>query len=207
MTDLFGIMSQLVDRSGKILVPGIYDTVDPVTDEEMASYGPIDFDVEGYRKDIGTNALLKTDKAELLMNRWRNPTLSLHGIEGAYSDPGAKTVIPRQVIGKFSLRLVPSQTPEQIEKCVTEYINKLHADSGSKNELELSMGHGGRPWVADITDPNFRAGHKAIKSVFGVDPDYTREGGSIPVTLTFQEATGKNVMLLPMGKFFQSRDK
>lgn len=35
--------------------------------------------------------------------------------------------------------------------------------------------------------------------VFGVDPDLTREGGSIPVTLTFQEATGKNVMLLPIG--------
>lgn len=35
--------------------------------------------------------------------------------------------------------------------------------------------------------------------VFGVEPDLTREGGSIPVTLTFQEATGKNVMLLPVG--------
>jgi len=35
--------------------------------------------------------------------------------------------------------------------------------------------------------------------VFGVEPDLTREGGSIPVTLTFQEATGKNVILLPMG--------
>ncbi len=36
-------------------------------------------------------------------------------------------------------------------------------------------------------------------SVHNVEPDMTREGGSIPVTLTFQEATGKNVMLLPMG--------
>lgn len=35
--------------------------------------------------------------------------------------------------------------------------------------------------------------------VFGVEPDLTREGGSIPVTLTFQEATGQNVMLLPVG--------
>lgn len=35
--------------------------------------------------------------------------------------------------------------------------------------------------------------------VFGVEPDLTREGGSIPVTLTFQEATGRNVMLLPVG--------
>lgn len=36
-------------------------------------------------------------------------------------------------------------------------------------------------------------------AVFGVEPDLTREGGSIPVTLTFQEATGRNVMLLPVG--------
>jgi hypothetical protein len=35
--------------------------------------------------------------------------------------------------------------------------------------------------------------------VFGIEPDLTREGGSIPVTLTFQEATGKTVLLLPIG--------
>lgn len=39
----------------------------------------------------------------------------------------------------------------------------------------------------------------SFPTVFGVEPDLTREGGSIPVTLTFQEATGKNVMLLPVG--------
>jgi Cys-Gly metallodipeptidase DUG1 len=30
--------------------------------------------------------------------------------------------------------------------------------------------------------------------------NYTREGGSIPVALTFSEATGKSVMLLPLGQ-------
>ena len=43
------------------------------------------------------------------------------------------------------------------------------------------------------------AGAAAIKRVFGVDPDFTREGGSIPVTISFQEATGKDVLLLPIG--------
>lgn len=38
-----------------------------------------------------------------------------------------------------------------------------------------------------------------MKHVFNVEPDMTREGGSIPVTLTLQEATGKNVILLPIG--------
>ena len=40
------------------------------------------------------------------MGRMRNPSLSLHGIEGAFSGVGAKTVIPAHVMGKFSLRLV-----------------------------------------------------------------------------------------------------
>lgn len=199
MTDLISLMSQLVDRSGKILVPGVNDNVDPVTAEELQSYENIDFDMKEYQADVGCKALLKTDKAELLMNRWRFPTLSLHGIEGAYSDPGAKTVIPRKVIGKFSLRIVPSQTPDEIEQKVNKYIMDLHEKSGSTNEIEIEMGHGGLPWVADVKDPNFQAGRQAIKEVFNVEPDFTREGGSIPITLTFQEATKRNVMLLPMG--------
>lgn len=36
--------------------------------------------------------------------------------------------------------------------------------------------------------------------VYGVEPDLTRGGGSIPVTLIFQEVLGKNIMLLPIGK-------
>lgn len=53
------------------------------------------------------------------MHRWRYPSLSLHGIEGAFSDGGAKTVIPRKVIGKFSIRLVPDMDPKVVEKLVS----------------------------------------------------------------------------------------
>lgn len=61
------------------------------------------------------------------------------------------------------------------------------------------MFHGGKPWVSDPNNGNFTAGRRAVKTVFGVEPDLTREGGSIPVTLSFEEATGKDVLLLPMG--------
>ncbi len=36
--------------------------------------------------------------------------------------------------------------------------------------------------------------------MYGQLPDLTREGGSIPVTLTFAEALKANVLLLPMGR-------
>jgi Cys-Gly metallodipeptidase DUG1 len=57
-------------------------------------------------------------------------------------------------------------------------------------------------WVADVNNWNFLAASKATEAVHGVKPDLTREGGSIPVTLTFQEALQKSVLLLPMGTFY-----
>lgn len=46
-------------------------------------------------------------KEEILLHLWRYPSLSIHGIEGAFHEPGIKTVIPAKVIGKFSIRQVP----------------------------------------------------------------------------------------------------
>ena len=39
-----------------------------------------------------------------------------------------------------------------------------------------------------------------VQAVYGKSPDYTREGGSIPVAITFSELLKKNVLLLPMGR-------
>ncbi|NXN72185.1 CNDP2 dipeptidase, partial [Himantopus himantopus] len=199
MTDLITLMGSLVDKKGKILIPGVNEAVAPVTDEELALYEKIDFDLEEYAKDVGATKLLHDTKREILMRRWRYPSLSLHGIEGAFSASGAKTVIPRKVIGKFSIRLVPNMTPEEVTKHVEDYVNKKFAELQSPNKVKVYLGHGGKPWVSDFNHPHYMAGRRAMKTVFGVEPDLTREGGSIPVTLTFQEATGKNVMLLPVG--------
>jgi len=35
--------------------------------------------------------------------------------------------------------------------------------------------------------------------VYGLTPDLTREGGSIPITTMIEKATGMNVLLLPVG--------
>merc|ERR1719154_625773 len=85
-----------------------------------------------------------SDKAKTLMARWRYPSLSLHGIQGAFADAGAKTVIPRKVVGKFSIRIVPNQTPEIVEKVVVDYCNKVWAGRKSPNKMSASLFQGGR---------------------------------------------------------------
>ncbi|GAB1599912.1 cytosolic non-specific dipeptidase-like [Argonauta hians] len=198
MSDLIFLMNSLVDVKGKIMIPGIYDSVKPMTPEEDALYQGIDFDLEDYSTDIGCQKLLHSSKDEILKHRWRHPSLSLHGIEGAFSDAGAKTVIPRKVIGKFSIRIVPNQTPDEIVKLAKAHLEKSHKKRGSPNKLNVT-GSGGPAWISDFKHENYNAAKVACQKVYGMEPDMTREGGSIPVTLTLEEATNKNVLLLPMG--------
>lgn len=73
------------------------------------------------------------------MSRWRYPSLSLHGIEGAFAEPGAKTVIPKKVVGKFSIRIVPNQTPEKIEQLVTKYLNEKWCERKSSNNFKVVL--------------------------------------------------------------------
>ncbi|XP_050408340.1 cytosolic non-specific dipeptidase [Patella vulgata] len=198
MTDLIKLMGSLVDVNGRILVPGVYDTVKALTPEEKQLYEPIDFDPNDFKKDIGVEKLIHPTKTGTLMHLWRYPSLSLHGIEGAYHGSGLKTVIPKKVTGRFSIRLVSDQEPTEIDRLVREHVNRIQTDSGSPNPIKLTY-KSARPWVSDFQNPNYVAGRRAMRTVFGVEPDLTREGGSIPIALTFQEATGKNVMLLPVG--------
>jgi Cys-Gly metallodipeptidase DUG1 len=199
MTDLVKVMGTLVDSKGKILIPGLNELVAPLTAEEKSLYPDIAFTMENLYESLGSKNSIFESKEETLMARWRYPSLSLHGIEGAFSAPGAKTVIPAKVIGKFSIRTVPNMEPEQVNELVYKYVNDQFAKLGSKNTLKIHCQHAGKWWVASPNHWNFTAAAKAVEQVWGVKPDLTREGGSIPVTLTFEQATGKNVLLLPMG--------
>uniref|UniRef100_A0A914CML3 Peptidase M20 dimerisation domain-containing protein n=1 Tax=Acrobeloides nanus TaxID=290746 RepID=A0A914CML3_9BILA len=199
MNDLVWILSRLTDLKGNILVDGINELVAPLTEDELKLYDQIEFDVEAYKQDVGVKTLTVDDKKKVLMNRWRYPTLSIHGIEGAFHGPGAKTVIPAKVVGKLSIRIVPNMEPEQTDALVVAFLNKLWKERGSPNKFRAIPFHSGRPWVADFNHPHYQAGARALEKVYGVKPDFTREGGSIPVTLTFQNLTGKSVMLLPIG--------
>ncbi|KAH8911728.1 CNDP dipeptidase [Coniochaeta sp. PMI_546] len=199
MTDLVRVLATLVDTDGKIQIPGIKEQVAPVTAEEETLYDGISFTMDNIHESLGSKTTIFEDKKSTLMARWRYPSLSIHGIEGAFSQPGAKTVIPAKVIGKFSIRTVPNMEIEKTNELVFKYVKEQFAKLGSKNTLKVDVLHTGKWWVSSPKHWNFSAAAKAVERVFGVQPDFTREGGSIPVTLTFEQATGKNVLLLPMG--------
>jgi Cys-Gly metallodipeptidase DUG1 len=200
MTDLVQVMSKLVDSKGKIQVPGVYDMVAPLTEKEDQLYDNIDFSVEELNAASGSQTSLHNNKKDILKHRWRYPSLSLHGIEGAFSGSGAKTVIPAKVVGKFSIRTVPDIDSGKLDQLVFKYVTEKFNELSSVNKFKVELIHDGAYWVSNPFNESFQAASKATQDVWNVEPDFTREGGSIPITLTFEKELGVDVLLLPMGR-------
>ena len=189
MTDLVYLLSKLISLDGKILIDGVYDSVKPLTPEEEKLYENIEFNISEYKKSIGYSSKWENeDSAKVLMNLWRYPSLTIHGIEGAFYGPGAKTVIPAKVIGKVSMRLVPDQKPAEIAKLFKTYVEKEFAKLQSPNTLEFKEPGTGDWWYGDLNNFLFKANTKAIKEYWKMDPIYARSGGSIPI-IPFMEKT------------------
>lgn len=202
MDDLFAIMSKLKDSQDRILIPGISDDVAQISCEErrLLAAAAANIDLEAYKNEAGCKGFSHSAQTAeaILTSKWMLPSLTIHGIEGAHSGPGNKTVIPGKVLGKFSIRLVPNQEPAKVCTLVKQYLCEKWRELQSPNAFNVYMHHGGRPWVADYKHPNYQAAVRAVSAVYGQEPLMTREGGSIPITLTLQELTGKNVLLLPI---------
>ncbi|TGO54241.1 hypothetical protein BCON_0110g00210 [Botryotinia convoluta] len=201
MTDLVILLSKLVDSQGKILIPGINELVDDVSKEEVEEYATIEFSTQDFQQTIGSDANIYNDPKKTLMHRFRYPSLTIHGIAGADSSPDQTTAIYPKVTAKFSIRTVPSMDQETVSDLTINYLYQEFEKLGSKNTCTAKQfGETAPYWLASPDDANYKAGKAATQKVYHTEPDLTREGGSIGVTLDLQKALGeKSIMLLPVG--------
>ena len=190
------IIAKLKDENGRILIPGIYDDVLPLTDEERKVFANLPHDDEKYRKMLGAPELFGEEGYSTLERVWARPCLDVNGIISGYTGNGAKTVIPAKASAKISLRLVPNQTPDRVEELFRKYIEEIAPPSV---EVEIETLHGGMPYISPIDNPIFDSVREALKKGFKADTVAIREGGSIPIVTDFTELLKSPVILIGFG--------
>ncbi|MBN2489992.1 MAG: dipeptidase [Planctomycetes bacterium] len=190
------LLSSLKDDDGRVTIPGFYDDVIPLTDEERAAFRALPFDEERYRADLGVARLHGEPGFTTLERVWARPTLDVNGLVCGWTGEGAKTVLPARATGKFSMRLVAAQDPAKIQALVTEHLNRLCPPTVS---LEVKPLHGAEPVLVPADSPYLKAAARAVARGFGKEPVFMREGGSIPVVATFKKVLGADSILLGLG--------
>jgi acetylornithine deacetylase/succinyl-diaminopimelate desuccinylase-like protein len=190
------ILAQMKDRSGRIKIPGFYDDVVALQEEERQAWASLPFNEKSYRKDFGIPKVFGETGYSTLERTWARPTFEVNGLLSGFTGEGAKTVLPAVAMAKVSMRLVPNQTPDKIAELFEAHLRDV---APKTVELKITRMHGGKPWMTSYDNPYVQAAGRAIERGFGRKPVFTREGGSIPVVSTFQEELGLPSVLFGVG--------
>ena len=190
------MLAQMKDRGGHIRIPGFYDEVVPLKDEERQAWASLPFNEKQYKKAFGIPRLQGETDYTTLERTWARPTFEVNGLLSGFTGEGAKTVLPAVAMAKVSMRLVPNQHPDTIADLFEAYVKKV---APKTVELKVTRMHGGKPWMTAYDNPYVQAAGRAIERGFGKKPVFTREGGSIPVVSTFEEELGLPSVLFGVG--------
>jgi len=190
------IITKLKDDDGVIQVPGFYEDVVQLNEEEREEYKKLPFNEEAFMSNLGLDALNGEKGYSTLERTSARPSLDVNGLWGGYQGEGAKTVLPSEAGAKISMRLVPDQDPKEIARLFKEYVESLAPETV---EVTVSEHHGGHPAITDLSFYGLQAAAEAFKDVYDKEPLFTREGGSIPIVADFEDVLGAQSILMGFG--------
>ena len=200
---LVRMLASLTDADGRVTIPGFYDRVRDLSDEERRAYAELPFDEEDWSRRLEVPGPMAGERGYTLAERLSaRPTFDINGLWGGYSGEGSKTIIPAFAAAKISTRLVPDQDHGEIERLMVEHLERI---APSTVKVEVKVIHGGQPAITPLDHPAVRLAADALEGAFGKAPLYHRSGGSIPFVAALEAGVGvKSVMVgfaSPNGNF------
>jgi acetylornithine deacetylase/succinyl-diaminopimelate desuccinylase-like protein len=187
------VIGELKDRSGHITIPGFYDAVLPPSDEELADWKKKDSGYAEMMREMSGARALEGETGFLALERTGSrPTLDANGIIGGFTGEGTKTVIPAHASAKVSMRLVPDQDWKAILSSLERYVKELETPGV---EIKVVVLASAPPVTCEVDHPAARALRAAYAEAFGKETALVRVGGSIPVSVDFQQAVIAPLMI------------
>ena len=190
------MIAKMKDKNNHITIPGFYDNVVELSDEERADIARAPFSLDKYKSALDLSDIHGEQGYTTMERTGIRPTLDVNGIWGGYTGEGAKTVIASKAFAKISMRLVPNQSDEKITKLFSDYLKSIAPKSV---QVKVMPHHGGEPYVSPTDIPAYIAASKAMKTTYGKKPVPVKSGGSIPIVALFEQELGVKSILLGFG--------
>jgi len=194
------ILSKMIaschDENNHITIPGFYDDVLEVSEEERALMNLAPYDENEYKQEVGVKELWGEKGYSTNERTGIRPTLEINGIWGGYMGEGAKTVLPSKATAKISARLVPDQSSAKMTKILLDYFTRQAPPYVTVKAFEH---HGGEPYMTPINSKGYKAAVKAIAKTFGKIPVPVRGGGSIPICSILEKELGVKIIFMGFG--------
>jgi acetylornithine deacetylase/succinyl-diaminopimelate desuccinylase-like protein len=181
------LIAGMHDRNGTITLPGFYDRVKPLEQDERTELSRLPKNEAWYLENTGVAALWGESEYSPDERVGARPTLEVNGLLSGYTGEGGKTVLPAYAMAKISSRLVPDQDPDEVHQQFLQYCKKNIPPSIQWEVIKMG---GSPPSMSNRHSPWIHAFVEAAQVVWGVRPAFKREGGSVPVVSYFQHILG-----------------
>jgi len=192
---LVSALAQLWDANGKITVPGFYDGIEMLSNQELEQLDQT-CDTQEMTKSFGIRAFQGEGDYSLWESNTIRPVLEINGISGGYTGIGFKTVIPAKTIAKISCRLVPGQDPQKVGLLVADFL-KSKVPPGI--QLDVNYDHGGQPFRSSPDSAIAKIAARAYGEVFGKPCQKAICGASVPIVADLCEASGAEAVVIGLG--------
>lgn len=195
---LVRLLNTMVDEQNNVLIEGFYDEVLEPTPGARKAMEALPFDTQQTIAGIGIDRMVPPDELPYADRIMARPTLNIAGINGGYSGPGSKTIIPAKAMVKIDMRLVPEQTPDEIWEKVKAHVDAYVARTGEDIEL-VRLDGGMLPSFTPVEHPMAEVVRDAVEAGFGKRPiDIPLVGGSLPDAV-WTKTLGMPSFLVPYG--------
>ena len=190
------LIAAMHDRNGRISLPGFYDKVRLLTHEEHLDFARLPQTEKDYLELTGVKALWGEPEYTPAERTGARPTLEIHGLQSGFTGKGQKTVLPAWAMAKISCRLVPYQDPDEVYEQFKRFLTEKTPPTV---RWELDKYSGAPASISDLKQPGVLALTAALQEVWGKQPYFKREGGSIPVVGQMQSILGIESVLTGFG--------
>jgi acetylornithine deacetylase/succinyl-diaminopimelate desuccinylase-like protein len=193
---LVKMIASLHDENNRITIPGFYDDVLVISDDERKKMSLAPFDLDEYKKVLDIRETWGESGYSTMERTGIRPTLDINGIWGGYTGEGAKTVIPSRAWAKISMRLVPNQDNHKISQLFEDHFKAI---APPYVKVKVTALHGGQAYVSPTDMIAYKAAEKAYMKTYNRMPVPVRSGGSIPIISTFETVLGLKSILMGFG--------
>lgn len=193
---LIEMIASLHDESGRVNIPGFYETVRPLTDEERHRLAELPFNEDEWFGKIGATCGVGEEGFTALERTWARPTLEINGIISGHIGTGPKTIVPAGASAKFSTRMVADQDPHEIIRAITSHLNHIapqHVGITVESEIASS------PVLTPTDTPVVEAALDALGETWNTTAYLIRDGGTIPAVAIMQSTFDLPTLLLGFG--------
>lgn len=205
---LANLLASMKDDDGNVLIPGFYDTVEPLGAMEQEALRRLpDYDSE-LKRELG---LARTEGEPMtLPQRLQLPSLTVRGLSSGGTGEYARNVIPPTATAALGVRLVKGNDPGHMKELVEAHIRQQGYHIVREDpDLETRLAHpriakvtggGGYPAARSPMDlPILQEVVAAAERAAGNDDIVLSpgSGGSLPLYL-FTDVLEKPILMVPI---------